>query len=623
MLSKVPDFDSDDAMRYAQASNMGVEDLSLAAKVMAATQALNTRAKKDLTYHLIVSFREGEQPTPEQLADIEQTICERLGFGSHHRLSALHTDTAHAHLHLAISRVDPDTLKVVDPHRDFYILDQACKDLEQRYQLQIDNRIDRHSYAERAGQPDSQAVTALESHSGIRSFRGWLREDEQVERFAALRSKVATWADLHGELASAGLTLRPRGAGLVITDGKVWAKASAIDRVWSRGSLEADFGEFIPPSASQDKRQKARASPYQPKPEFGRDSGLWTRYQKERVGQSAAWQDRKRARSRVYDHYRDLFDLVAKDRVMSRQQRKERLENLKQSRARGLADVAREHSVSPSRTWVEFLADHAATGNIEALRLLRQRQQRAGDDDTRQGFTGPASDYIDVGRQPFVQKSGAVLYRLKSLVSKTARRSKAAGGQRRAFSFADHGDTVAVHGQNSSGVADALDYARRKWQGTAITIVGDEAWQRHVVHCAVREDVEVSFANPELEDIRQQLLQQPRKEQTNRRQGGRRKATSQDAVDRWIKERNRTGRRVPDYVRIKRFTKGALKGVYRGVRSCGDDMQVALVQVQDAMVAIPVSSYQRRRWQANRVGQNIRINARGQLLSQKEQGLGR
>ena len=50
-----------------------------------ATQHTNTRAQGDKTYHLIVSFRAGENPDADTLKAIEARICEGLGFGEHQR----------------------------------------------------------------------------------------------------------------------------------------------------------------------------------------------------------------------------------------------------------------------------------------------------------------------------------------------------------------------------------------------------------------------------------------------------------------------------------------------------------------------------------------------------------
>ena len=52
----------------------------MAMREMLAKQLMNTRAKSDKTYHLLVSFRFGEEPKKEILQKIEAALCAKLGF---------------------------------------------------------------------------------------------------------------------------------------------------------------------------------------------------------------------------------------------------------------------------------------------------------------------------------------------------------------------------------------------------------------------------------------------------------------------------------------------------------------------------------------------------------------
>src|ERR1700730_17439493 len=51
-----------------------------AVREIAATQRLNTRAKSDRTYHLLVSLRAGEKPDAKTLRVIEERFCKELGY---------------------------------------------------------------------------------------------------------------------------------------------------------------------------------------------------------------------------------------------------------------------------------------------------------------------------------------------------------------------------------------------------------------------------------------------------------------------------------------------------------------------------------------------------------------
>ena len=75
-------------------------DVEGAALEMMAVQAENRQAKSDKTYHLIISFREGERPDRDTITAIEKRFCENLGYGEHQRISVLHGDTENLHLHV-------------------------------------------------------------------------------------------------------------------------------------------------------------------------------------------------------------------------------------------------------------------------------------------------------------------------------------------------------------------------------------------------------------------------------------------------------------------------------------------------------------------------------------------
>ena len=103
------------------------------------TQAQNTRAATDKTYHLIVSFRGGEQPNAAILRAIEARICEGLGYGEHQRVSAIHFDTDNLHLHIAINRIHPTRYTIQNPYNDHKTLAQLCGQMERAYGLEPDN----------------------------------------------------------------------------------------------------------------------------------------------------------------------------------------------------------------------------------------------------------------------------------------------------------------------------------------------------------------------------------------------------------------------------------------------------------------------------------------------------
>jgi hypothetical protein len=122
------------------------------------TQAQNKRALSDKTYHLLVSFRAGEQVDDATLKIIEARICEGLGFGVHQRVSAVHHDTDNLHIHIAINKIHPTRYTIHDPFNDYKTLGQLCEKLEREFGLEVDNHQAHKSGAEnRAGDMERHA----------------------------------------------------------------------------------------------------------------------------------------------------------------------------------------------------------------------------------------------------------------------------------------------------------------------------------------------------------------------------------------------------------------------------------------------------------------------------------
>lgn len=120
-------------------SNCGTDDPAAAAVLIQATQAANKKSTTDKTYHLIYSFPPGEKPSLEVLHAIEDELVASIGFADHHRVSAVHTDTDHLHVHVAINKVHPTGLQNIEPYYDKRKLMAACERLEIEHGLQRTN----------------------------------------------------------------------------------------------------------------------------------------------------------------------------------------------------------------------------------------------------------------------------------------------------------------------------------------------------------------------------------------------------------------------------------------------------------------------------------------------------
>jgi len=153
-------------------TNCGTDDPAQATTIIEATQAGNKRSKADKTYHLVFSFPPGERPALDVLHAIEDELCAAIGFADHQRISAVHIDTDHQHVHVAINKVHPTGLQNVEPFFDKQRLMEACERLEIKHGLQPTN----HGLTEGKAydRPDRIQLGAERKHDS--RFREFLRQ---------------------------------------------------------------------------------------------------------------------------------------------------------------------------------------------------------------------------------------------------------------------------------------------------------------------------------------------------------------------------------------------------------------------------------------------------------------
>lgn len=210
-------------------------DVAGATAEIQAVQARNTRSKADKTYHLVFSFPAGEQPTAEQLVDIEDALCSAIGLGEHQRISAVHHDTENLHVHVAINKVHPRTYRNVEPYFDMPKLQEACIAAEIKHGLTRTNHgIKAETRAAKKAVPSGAPTDAAE-------FLMWVKE-----RAAPILRGSASWSEANRHLSRHGLEVRLLGAGAVLSapGSDVSVKASDVGREFSLAGLSRRWGEW-------------------------------------------------------------------------------------------------------------------------------------------------------------------------------------------------------------------------------------------------------------------------------------------------------------------------------------------------------------------------------------------
>ncbi|MDX2100839.1 MAG: TraI/MobA(P) family conjugative relaxase [Leptolyngbyaceae cyanobacterium bins.59] len=240
---------------------------------------------KDPISHFVLSWHEGERPSEVQIEEAVDIFLDQLGWQDHQVIFGLHADTDNLHLHLAINRVHPITLKVINPHRGFDIEDahRAIARIEHaqgwqrephgRHQV-IDGKVERVQTSEKSRQP-AQKQRDVEWRTGEKSA-----ERIAIETAAPILKQVSSWQELHRLLAEQGMRYERVGSGAKIFVGDIAVKASSADRNASLSKMEKRLGAYEPPLEVRPIAERG-PEPLQEVPD-------WDRYIAERKDYQAA-----------------------------------------------------------------------------------------------------------------------------------------------------------------------------------------------------------------------------------------------------------------------------------------------------------------------------------------------
>ena len=478
-------------------SNCKFDSPELAMREMLVTQAHNQRATSDKTYHLMLSFRPGENPTPETIRKVELAVCRKLGFGEHQRIAVVHRDTDSVHLHVAINKIHPRRHTIHNPYRDWKSLGAECEKLEKALYLAADNHTPTGKTETERRAQDIEAMT------GEQSLLSWIRQ----ECVPALKA-ADSWEAFHRELAEAGLAIKIQnnGVNFVAASGEC-VKGSGVDRSLSKGALEKRLGAFQPRSAQLAsvapektyQRNPAGVSP-KVKSEFAKTREKHEAQRKDRIAAIRAEQNAKIASLRAEMRRERLLarrtpaSRLAKKRVYDalKQKYRAKMALLREEATQRRRTVYRE---SPRYTWMSWLQEQARDGDRKALEKLRSRaiglawkngNAIRGEDDV------PPDMHLRIENQKIdsVTKKGTIIYSVGKDVLR------------------DDGESFRLNrdaGLDSAILA--LQIAQKRF-GNCLFISGDRQYRDLMLKAAVEGKVGVSFSDPTLEMKRKAMMQQ-------------------------------------------------------------------------------------------------------------------
>jgi len=482
---------STERLGHVAVTHCAADTMSAVIGEVLATQFQNTRATGDKTYHLMVAFPPGESPPADVLADIEDRLVAGLGFAGHQRVSAVHTDTDHMHIHIAINKIHPDRLTMHEPFQAYRTLGELSALLEIEHGLQRVNHEARRSLSE-------SRATDMERHTGTESLVGWIKR----ECIDAIHS-ANSWPALHRVMSDNGLSLHARANGLIVVaeDGTT-IKASTMDRALSKPRLEARLGRFVP----SDEAPRSADRQYEKLPLRTRVNTveLHARYKAERAAADRARADALRVvryrKGRLVDAIkrrnrirRAAIKVTGSDAITKKllyaQAHKAMRDSLLAVHAQSQLDRNSAAETYRRRTWADWLKHQALHGDTDALTALRAREAAQGlKGNTLAGDGRPKPGYA--AAVDGITKTGTIIFR--------------AG----ASAVRDDGDKLQLSRAADRSAYDAALRLAMARYGSRIRVNGSATFQARIVEAAAAARLPITFTNPALERQRQALTTQ-------------------------------------------------------------------------------------------------------------------
>jgi hypothetical protein len=519
--------------------------LQTAAAEMAGVAQGNGRVKEPF-YHLIVSWRPGETPSPVQMWEVSRMVAETLKMDEHQVMVAGHRDTANCHMHLAFNRVHPQSGLVADMFNSWIRLDECMRrcELLQGWEPDVgpcfvaeDGETIKRRPRDGGRLHTPYKARDMELKSGRETLLTYSRRVVKEHVIPVLGQPNPDWSKLNDALANVGLGLTPRGQGFVIFDLKesaIAVKASNVHERLGKGQLVKALGAYM---------ANARTLSPMPVMEYDRAQPPNHRADSDREERRRRRAEERRLLERQYREYvcfqrdfgpRPIGLSVEFKRIASvYRANKHQIRSMKEPAAlkkamrsaaayRAVCEKAaakdrvrlvraRIRNDHPVLSWLEWVEKEVKLGNRAAIGVVRSvrygEQRRAAREEIRHqarlrnaGFTAPdASNEIDPDAdrgvlekiskiQPYWdRKTGTVSYADTSAVL-----------------FTDYGRVISLEpraAQQPSAIEMGALLARQKF-GPVITITGSLEFRERALATIIAAKIDVQLTDPDLEKRR-------------------------------------------------------------------------------------------------------------------------
>ncbi|MDR1508629.1 MAG: relaxase/mobilization nuclease domain-containing protein, partial [Synergistaceae bacterium] len=282
---------------------------------------LNKRCK-DPVMHLLLSWKENERPSAEQAKEAVRITLDTLGLSQCQAVYSLHQNTDNMHLHICVSRIDPETHRAVtagggwsrrsmekaarqvEHAQGWASAENAWSEFDENGEL-VRKPVD--SYTAKIPQKVKDAENLTGEQSAIRKAQ---------EALTGNINGIRDLDGLHSLMAANGMRYEKKGSGAIIHVGDIAVKASSVSRDLSLNKLEKRIGAYQPLSETERQLNSERTLS-DPKPlDKSNDNADWRAYIAER---KSYYSDKKQFRERLVMSQREdksaMRDRQARERT--------------------------------------------------------------------------------------------------------------------------------------------------------------------------------------------------------------------------------------------------------------------------------------------------------------------
>ena len=476
---------------------------------------------KDPVEHYVLSWREGEWPTPQHIEMAVDILMGEFGMEDHQCIYGLHQDTDNFHLHIMLNRADPLSGRAERINKGFDI--EALHKVIARIEHEQGWSREEHGRYEvsnegivRSGSPEKEKnrkpsrIRDAERRTGEKSALSIAQE-----RVPTIAREAAGWQDFHGKLAEEGMDYRLRGAGAVLLVGDTPTKPSDVDRKLGLKTLEKRWGPFEPSVPGMEKKSA-------PAPEPVNDTAKALGFGNYAKARRLHLDGRKEAKDELNRR------ITAERKALIERQREERqktfagrwkgrgaeLNALRSVLAAQQAGARAELQDRIKELRKQFLTEYPSGFFPDFEEWVRKTRGKEAAD--RYRYSGKTQKVpAEIRPTGPVRTNGPDTRDIRDYLPEVFGREVRYSNAQGKTAFVDSGPKISVLDQSEASVLAALQLARQKY-GKDLVVSGPEEFQTTVVRLAVRTNI--AIANPELQERIQREKEQIAAEREQQRQ---------------------------------------------------------------------------------------------------------